>query len=334
MADIGRFGMIHRERIEHVFRACAAVVVAALVMLPAGVRAAQPDVDGVVKVSEYDHRIVLDDGAYTLSWTITSDVVWFGIEATTTGWVALGIDPETAMNGADMVFGWVSGGKVTVLDQYSTGMFGPHPDDTSLGGTMDLLASAGSEQVGTTTIEFSRKRVTGDAHDKAVPISGNLKIIWATGNADGVSAHARKGSATIDVGAPTPVVLTFTIGSTRATRNGTPVTLEVAPVIQNGRTLLPVRYVAEPPGATVSWTAGTQTVTIQRTGLTLALVVGKATAVVNGHTVPIDAADSRVVPVILQGRTMVPARFVAEQMGCAVAYDPATKVVTVTYPKP
>jgi len=326
--------MNHRTHIERVPRACVAVVVAVLFMLPAGVRAAQPTVDGVVKASEYDHRTVLGDGVYTLSWTITSDMVWFGIQATTTGWVALGIDPAIAMNGADMVFGWVSGGKATVLDQYSTGMFGPHPDDTSLGGTTDLLASAGSEQAGTTTIEFSRKRVTGDAHDKAVPISGNLKIIWATGNADGVSPHARKGSASIDVGAPAPVVLTFTIGSTKAMRNGTPVTLDAAPVIQNGRTLLPVRYVAEPLGATVSWTAGTQTVTIQRTGLTLALVVGKATAITNGRIVPIDPADARVVPVILLGRTMLPARFVAEQLGCAISYEPTTKVVTVTYPKP
>jgi hypothetical protein len=334
MTDIGRSGMIQRARIENVFRACAAVVVAVLVVLPAGVRAVQPNVDGVVKTGEYDHSTVLGDGIYTLSWTITGDTVWFGIQATTTGWVALGIDPQIAMNGADMVFGWVSGGKATVLDQYSTGMFGPHPDDTSLGGTMDLLASAGGEQAGTTTIEFSRKRVTGDAYDKPVPMSGNLKIIWATGNADGVSPHARKGSGTIEVGAPAPVVLTFTIGSTKATQNGMPVTLDAAPVIQNGRTLLPVRYVAEPLGATVAWAPTTRTVTIQRSSLTVALVVGKATAVVNGRTVPIDAADSRVVPVILQGRTMLPARFVAEQLGCAVAYDPGTKVVTVTYPKP
>jgi hypothetical protein len=312
----------------------AVAVMAVLSVLPVEVRAAQPTVDGIVKVGEYDHSTVLGDGVYTLSWTVVGDMAWFGIQATTTGWVALGIDPETAMNGADMVFGWVSGGKATVLDQYSTGMFGPHPDDTSLGGTMDLLASAGSEQAGMTTIEFSRRRVTGDAHDKAVPTLGNLKIVWAAGNADGVSPHARKGSASIDVGAPAPVVLTFTIGSTKATRNGTLVTLDAAPIILNGRTLLPVRYVAEPLGATVSWTAGTQTVTIQRTGLTLALVVGKATAIVNGRPVPIDVADSRVVPVILQSRTMLPARFVAEQMGCAVAYDAATKLVTVTYPKP
>jgi hypothetical protein len=305
-----------------------------LSILPVRVRAAQPLVDGVVKVGEYDHSTVLGNGLYTLSWTVASDTAWFGIQATTTGWVALGIDPEIAMNGADMVFGWVSGGKATVLDQYSTGMFGPHPDDTSLGGTTDILFSGGSEQAGTTTIEFSRKRVTGDKYDKPVPASGNLKIVWAIGNADGISPHAAKGSATINVGAPASIVLTFTIGSMTGTRNGTPVTLDAAPVIQNGRTLLPVRYVVEPLGAMVTWTAGTQTVTIQRSGLTLVLVVGKATATANGVSVRIDPADAHVVPVILQGRTMLPARFVAEQLGCAVSYDPTTRVVTVTSPKP
>jgi hypothetical protein len=131
-----------------------------------------------------------------------------------------------------------------------------------MGGTMDILSSAGSEQARTTTIEFSRKRVTGDAHDKAVSISGNLKIIWATGNADGVSPHAQKGSAAIDVGAPAPIVLTFTIGSTKATRNGTPVTLDAAPVIQNGRTMLPARFVAKQLGCAISYDPTTKVVTV------------------------------------------------------------------------
>lgn len=74
--------------------------------------------------------------------------------------------------------------------------------------------------------------------------------------------------------------------------------------------------------------------TIKRSSLTLVLVVGKATATANGVSVRIGAADARVVPIILQGRTMLPARFVAEQPGCAISYDPTTRVVTVTSPKP
>jgi hypothetical protein len=44
-------------------------------MLPAKVRAAQPTVDGVVKVGEYEHSTSLGDRLYTLSWTVAGDTV-------------------------------------------------------------------------------------------------------------------------------------------------------------------------------------------------------------------------------------------------------------------
>lgn len=126
--------MVRRAGAAGIVGCCLVILVGALLVLPAVVWAAQPTVDGVIQTGEYGHSTVLSDGIYTLSWTISGDTVWFGIQATTTGWVALGIDPETVMKGADMVFGWVGGGIATVLDQYATGMFGPHPDDTSLCG--------------------------------------------------------------------------------------------------------------------------------------------------------------------------------------------------------
>jgi hypothetical protein len=49
--------------------------------------------------------------------------------------------------------------------------------------------------------------------------------------------------------------------------------------------------------------------------------------------IAIDPADACVVPVIFQGRAMLPARFIAEQRGCAVSYDSTTRVVTVTSAK-
>jgi len=59
-----------------------------------------------------------------------------------------------------------------------SGDFGPHPPDTQLGGTDDILASAGKFDNGYTTIEFKRKLDTGDKFDK--PLSkGVNKIIWA-----------------------------------------------------------------------------------------------------------------------------------------------------------
>ena len=314
-------------------------VLAALLILillfPSGtVRGAQPVVDGVISPQEYVSSSVLADGLYTLSWTVSGDTVWFGVQAATTGWVALGLDPQQMMQGADMVFGWVSGGKATVLDQYATGTFGPHPDDTTLGATMDILSSAGTEQQGAMAIEFSRKRVTGDAYDKPVPTSGSLKIIWAFGSSDGISPHARRGTATIAVvpTQPASVVLKFTIGSTAMTRDGKPITIDVAPVIQNGRTLLPIRWLSDPLGAALAYDAAKRQVTISRGALTIILTIGSSKALVNGKSTPIDAANPKVVPVIVSGRTMLPVRFVAEQLGCSITYDAATRIVTVVAP--
>ena len=59
-------------------------------------------------------------------------------------------------------------------------------------------------------------------------------------------------------------VVVFTIGSAIYTQNGESKTAEVAPEINNGRTMLPARYVAEAFGAQVGWDAGTQTVLIQK----------------------------------------------------------------------
>jgi hypothetical protein len=57
-------------------------------------------------------------------------------------------------------------------------------------------------------------------------------------------------------------------------------------------------------------------------------------AVVDGRSVPIDAADAKVVPIILNGRTMVPFRFVIEALGGSVQWDGTLRTVTVAYPKP
>jgi len=60
---------------------------------------------------------------------------------------------------------------------------GPHPPDTELGVTNDILEFGGSEEDGFTTIEFKRALDTGDDHDN--PLSkGVNKIIWSYGSSD------------------------------------------------------------------------------------------------------------------------------------------------------
>ncbi|MDD2553217.1 MAG: copper amine oxidase N-terminal domain-containing protein [Desulfotomaculaceae bacterium] len=58
-------------------------------------------------------------------------------------------------------------------------------------------------------------------------------------------------------------VLKLVIGSTTMMVNGVPVIMDVAPqIVEPGRTMLPVRWVAEALGASVAWDAATQTATL------------------------------------------------------------------------
>ena len=103
------------------------------------------------------------------------------------------------------------------------------------------------------------------------------------------------------------------------------------PVIIQGRTMLPVRAIVEALGGTVSWDATRRAVGVVLGAKTLELIVAKSFAAVNGIPVAIDPANALVVPVIVKGRTMLPVRFVGEQLGATVGWAAATQVVTLDF---
>lgn len=119
----------------------------------------------------------------------------------------------------------------------------------------------------------------------------------------------------------------------RVTINGAPLTMDVAPTIQNGRTLVPMRAIFEALGAQVHWDDATSTIRAYRREDAIVLQLGNRTAWVNGPSRQLDVA-----PVAVGGRTMVPLRFVAEALGAQVAWVDATRTVTVQHtpytPKP
>jgi len=63
---------------------------------------------------------------------------------------------------------------------------------------------------------------------------------------------------------------------------------------------------------------------------TIGLWIGKGLAPVNGHDVSAHSDNTTLAPIILNGRTMVPVRFVAEQLGADIQRDPASATVTIT----
>jgi DNA/RNA endonuclease G (NUC1) len=129
-------------------------------------------------------------------------------------------------------------------------------------------------------------------------------------------------------------VIILQIGKTSFTVNGVANTLDSPPVIKNSRTLLPIRTVVEALGGTVSWDGTEKKVTVSLGSNTIELWIEKSIAKVNGVDTPIDATNSNVVPEIINSRTMLPLRFVTENLGCDVQWDGTTNTVTITYPKP
>jgi len=110
------------------------------------------------------------------------------------------------------------------------------------------------------------------------------------------------------------------------------VPIDTAPVIENGRTILPVRYIATPLGAQVLWNPKEQKVTLVGSKR-VELWIGKPTARVDGVDVLIDPENPKVAPRIVSGRTMLPLRFISETFGATIVYDPKLQTVTVPWPR-
>jgi len=126
-------------------------------------------------------------------------------------------------------------------------------------------------------------------------------------------------------------VIILHIGNKNFTVNGETRTLDSPPVIKNERTLLPIRAVIEAFNGTVGWDATEKKVTVSLGSNTIELWIGKSIAKVNGINAPIDSSNPKVVPEIINSRTMLPLRFVTENLGCDVQWDGTTQTITITY---
>ncbi|MBC7195336.1 MAG: copper amine oxidase N-terminal domain-containing protein [Caldisericia bacterium] len=128
------------------------------------------------------------------------------------------------------------------------------------------------------------------------------------------------------------IVITMQIGNKIITVNGILQEIDVPPQIIEGRTYLPIRWIAEPLGATVGWDSNEKKVTISLKDIIIELWIGKNIAKVNNIYKPIDTNNPKVVPLIINGRTMLPIRFVAENLGCKVEWNSTDKSIKIIYP--
>jgi hypothetical protein len=106
---------------------------------------------------------------------------------------------------------------------------------------------------------------------------------------------------------------------------------KITPIIDGGRTLIPIRAVVESLGGYVSWDKNEKKITLLLDKNKVEMWVGKNTALVNGKETYIDSSNPNVMPKIINGRTFVPLRFVAEFLGAQVDWDEKTQTIIITY---
>lgn len=117
---------------------------------------------------------------------------------------------------------------------------------------------------------------------------------------------------------PAGSVIRMFIDSKTMYINGQRTATDVAPVVIQSRTMVPIRFVAENLGCDVDWNASTKHIRITQDGKVLNMTVGK--------NIPGFGAA----PVIRSNRTLVPIRYVSEALGAQVDYNEAVRSVTIT----
>ncbi len=117
------------------------------------------------------------------------------------------------------------------------------------------------------------------------------------------------------------------------TVDGRPLYFDVDPQIIEGRTMVPMRLIFESMGMTVEWDGDTQTVKAVGNGRIVETTIGKKNITVVTENGPhVEEAD--IAPQIVDNRTLVPVRFVAQALECTVLWVAVSRTVIIWTPEP
>ena len=201
---------------------------------------------------------------------------------------------------------------------------------------------------GTVTLSYSgldvNKVGTADIIATAENTNSNYDVICEKGTLTIRKRHSSSGGSSVDTGkADTPAdgngtavtnpsdkdddagedkpqektVIRMRIGNKNVTVDENTIANDAAPMLRNDRTMVPIRIITETLGGKVDWNGMVKEVTLTIDGKEIKMTIGRTLEKYN------------VAPVIINGRTYVPVRFVADELGATVAWDDATKTVTI-----
>ncbi len=110
----------------------------------------------------------------------------------------------------------------------------------------------------------------------------------------------------------------------RLTINDELLECEVPPIVFNDYSVVPARDVFEKLGAEVTWNGQREQVIVNYKGINLILYINNKMAYKNGR-----ADLMPIVPKIINGKTMIPVRYVSETMGFDVDFDSKTDTISI-----
>ncbi|OAJ72616.1 N-acetylmuramoyl-L-alanine amidase [Brevibacillus sp. SKDU10] len=118
-----------------------------------------------------------------------------------------------------------------------------------------------------------------------------------------------------------------TQGNIQLRIEGRNVNAEVPPLISNGRTLVPVRVIAEGLGAKIDWNQQERKAKITKDNREVILQLSSKKAYINGKAQTLEAT-----PELINNRMLLPLRFVGEALGATVGWDNDSRTVIVNQP--
>lgn len=107
--------------------------------------------------------------------------------------------------------------------------------------------------------------------------------------------------------------------------NGKQIEFDVEPIIEDGRTLVPMRFIFEALQAKVDWIADTRTAVAYKDGIKIEISIDNKTMLKNGKSIELDVPAR-----LTDGRTLVPVRAVSEGLGAKVEWEPDSYRVIIT----
>jgi FtsP/CotA-like multicopper oxidase with cupredoxin domain len=108
--------------------------------------------------------------------------------------------------------------------------------------------------------------------------------------------------------------------------NGQTAKLDVPPLLISDTTYVPLRFIGKQLGADIHWIASEKSVVYTTMHTKIQLWINQNKVVINGKELKLDKQ-----PIIKNGSSMVPLRFVSENLGAKVSYDKVTQNITLTY---